>query len=153
MTNRTISKLKRHAREGDITPKELSKLFNEMMNANDRAAAIVGGALLEEGVEELLVRHMRSLATSAYEALFTGSGPLATFSAKARVAHALKYLTDEQWRNVGYIREIRNAFAHSKKRIRFADPDVKAACDLLVIHSHFANQKNSCTRESAFCWP
>src|SRR5262249_47141854 len=73
--------------------------------------------------------------------LFTGNGALASFSSRIQVASALGLLTREQRANLDYIREIRNAFAHATKPIRFATPEIKAVCALLVIHSPVAQQR------------
>lgn len=131
MAGSAVKALKAHARAWTITPKSWADQFREMMETNDRAAAVVGGSILEDNIESLLRNHMRRLPKEADEALFDGTGPLATFSAKVRIAYALNLLTDEQYQTANYVREIRNAFAHARRDMKFEDLEVSAVCALL----------------------
>ena len=58
---------------------------------------------------------------------------MATFDQKIRMAKALKIFGREMGNNLGLIRTIRNAFAHSTVPITFSTPEIIAACQLLVI--------------------
>lgn len=94
----------------------------------DRAFAIVGGTLLERGLEAAVLRKFVDLKKSDYRALFEGTAPLSSFSAKIKIAHALGVLNDGCKKDLEVIKDIRNAFAHSIAEIDFATPDIAKFC-------------------------
>jgi hypothetical protein len=116
---------------------------NELWRGNDRTGAIVGSVWLEISLERLLVRQMRTLSNSKREELFGGNGPLATFSNKIKVAHAFQLLNDDTEKNLSYIREIRNCFAHSIRPVRFKTPEVATVCKLLKQKALSKNRRHS----------
>lgn len=136
-----LGRLKALARDKMIRPEEMDKHVKELAGSNDRVAAIVGGTILEVNVGGLLRRYLRPLSSHDENALFTGVGPLTTFSNQARVAYAMGLLSDEQYRNITYIREIRNLFAHGVRPWRFKTPEIEAVCGLLVINGPRAAMK------------
>jgi DNA-binding MltR family transcriptional regulator len=72
------------------------------------------------------------LDPSAKDAMFGGSGSLATFSSKIAMAFALGII-DRQMRNdIDVIREMRKAYAHSRMPISFEQADLQAACKRIL---------------------
>ena len=74
---------------------------------------------------------MVPLSTTRAEGLFERDAPLSSFSKLIRVGYAFGLISDTVRLHCDYIREIRNAFAHSKVYIEFETPEIKAACLLL----------------------
>ena len=84
-------------------------------------AAILGQALIEPFLEDLLREKVRH-AWSELE-----NGPLFSFESKIIAAYALELIDDTTRKNLDTIRQIRNAFAHSKRLIDFDDQAVLSA--------------------------
>ena len=55
--------------------------------------------------------------------MFEGVGPLSTFSAKAKLAFALKLVDSDQFHNLEIVRKIRNTFAHSFEGVALTLPE------------------------------
>ena len=68
------------------------------------------------------------LSDDEHDGLFAGNGPLATLSAKARVAYALGAFDRETRHDIDAIREIRNAFAHARMSLSFDTPEIAQMC-------------------------
>lgn len=78
----------------------------------DRGRALVAASLIEEMLEEVLRAFL--LEGAATKNLFDSSNaPLSTFSAKASASRALGLISIEEFRDVEFVRKIRNEFAHS----------------------------------------
>jgi DNA-binding MltR family transcriptional regulator len=90
--------------------------IKELDTISDRAAAIVGAAILEAKIEAalkvLLFDHARNAQLSIHGEMFRFSGPLGSFSAKINLGFMLGIYTADSWRDMDYIRDIRNSFAH-----------------------------------------
>jgi DNA-binding MltR family transcriptional regulator len=67
---------------------------------------------------------MRGLSKNKKDELFEGTGPLSTFSAKIKLAYALRLLDDKSVLTADCIRNIRNAFAHADERVSFDDEKI-----------------------------
>jgi len=134
--NTSVSKLKAMLRRKMLTGDELTRHVAELRGTNDRLVAVVGGSMIDGALEGKLQKLMIPLdSKSKYNAVFGHPGPLSSFSSKIVLAHALGLIDNNIRRNADYIREIRNAFAHSIKPIRFATPEVAAVCRLLVFRA------------------
>lgn len=78
----------------------------------DRGRALVAASVIEEMLEEVLKAFL--LENSATKKLFeSGNAPLSTFSAKCSMSRALGLISAEEYRDIEFVRKIRNAFAHS----------------------------------------
>lgn len=60
--------------------------------------------------------------------MFKGDAPLASFSARIRMAYALGIISKEMRADLDAIRDIRNVFAHAQKHITFDTHAVRSAC-------------------------
>jgi hypothetical protein len=60
--------------------------------------------------------------------MFRTSGPLGSFSAKINLGFMLGIYTIDSWRDMDYIREIRNSFAHKISTKDFATQRIKDLC-------------------------
>jgi hypothetical protein len=85
----------------------------------DTSYILVAATALERLLEQALLSKMRELSNGRYTDLFTGHGPLATFSAKIEICYALGIISDELVADFHAIRGIRNAFAHADAVLNF----------------------------------
>ncbi len=82
--------------------------------------AIIGQALLENELDQLLRPHFTRRDDETWAKLTNEIGPLATFNAKIITAHAFGICNDVVRDGLNTVRQIRNAFAHSKKPLDFS---------------------------------
>jgi hypothetical protein len=136
----SVKNLRKLSREDIIPFDQMDSHLREVTEGSDRVAVIVGSTLLDAVLEGMLRRYLRPLSASDDEALFMGNGPLGSFSSRIRIAHAMGLITDLQRKNLNYIREIRNAFAHGMLPLRFDTSEVAAVCALLVPESPLAER-------------
>ena len=64
-------------------------MYTAFSEADDRSAAISAAALTELAVEKAIKLRLRRLTKTEQNALFDGTAPLASFSAKIRMGYAL----------------------------------------------------------------
>ena len=112
---------------GVPTSEELNNIIAELNGTSDRAAALVGAAMVENFIEALLsscfaVTDMSFLKKN----VFDHSGPLGTFSSKNTMAYAIGAYGPEYYRDIDLIRKIRNDFAHSLNALSFDTPAIKS---------------------------
>ncbi len=110
------------------TEEELAKIRDELRTVHDRSAAILATALVEDALEDLLLAKLQPLSKTERLELFEGEGPLGSFSAKIKLAHALSLISSRSRADLMLIKEIRNVFAHASGMITFETPEVVAAC-------------------------
>jgi hypothetical protein len=105
------------------------KLFHELLNdPNDRASGIAGAAYLEASLEEALAFRLRKIGAKDCDEIFRGDAPLGTFSAKIKFASCLGLFGPRTRDDFNHIREVRNAFAHSKLKADFETPEIHSVC-------------------------
>lgn len=92
-------------------PQDLNKQFE---NSTDRAAAIVGGAYVEECLLRALGGHLHK-DKKRFDRLFHHSGSLSSFEAKIHIAVLVGLINDEFANDLKVIKDIRNGFAHDLK--------------------------------------
>jgi DNA-binding MltR family transcriptional regulator len=73
-----------------------------------------------------------ALSEQEEEALFERDAPLSSFSKLIRVAYAFGIIDHDLRRNCDYVREIRNAFAHSPTTVKFESAEIRTVCNLLT---------------------
>ncbi|MHB1312858.1 MAG: MltR family transcriptional regulator [Gemmatimonadaceae bacterium] len=89
---------------------DLAEFFATFRTESDRACAVLARALLEEHLRVLIASVV--VAGTDVRELFDGQAPLATFSARIRLAAALGLLSHDEAADLNAIREIGNDFAH-----------------------------------------
>lgn len=92
-------------------------------------------AILENQLKGVLDSHMPHPSKRLSEALYDASGPLATFSAKIKIALAFGIIPAELAAELDKIRRIRNTFAHTDTKISFETPEVVSDVSRLAIKS------------------
>lgn len=108
---------------------EIYRLVANLVDEPDRVAAIVAASFLERAIEDTIVSRLKRQDKETLGKLFedSGSGPLATFDAKIRMAYALGVYGPTTKHDFDVIRRIRNAFAHSIIDVSFDTDEVKNA--------------------------
>jgi mannitol operon repressor len=119
----------------EITPKKaaeelraLATFSKEFNGETDRGAALVGAALVDNRLEELLRAHLADNPVS--EDLLTGGATavLGSFSARIKMCYALGLITKLEYEECEIVRKVRNAFAHRLHGLSFADQQVTDWC-------------------------
>lgn len=119
-------------REREPTEAQMDALYGEIVGEkNDRGAALIASAQLEEGLERLIKSRLVPMSSERISGLFEYSGPMDSFSTKTSIAFAFGIIDAEVRRNCDYIREIRNTFAHAGSPITFQTSEIKTVCELL----------------------
>jgi hypothetical protein len=107
----------------DVTPEdmELAMSYEGIAEAlrkeTDRSAGILAASFLENHLEQTIRRAM--VEGVNVDQLFKSYAPLSTFSGKIDVAHAFGITSPKTHRALGFVRKIRNHFAHHPKVTSF----------------------------------
>ena len=125
----------RPSRVSSLTFGQFIDILDDLEKDGPRGAVLLGHALLESAMRDLLVSRMMPLSKREDDALFGGYGPLSTMAARISVARAFNIISKEARQNLDTIRQIRNRFAHTDRRIDFDDPKVVALCEKLAIQT------------------
>ncbi len=107
----------------------------DLAGESDRGCVLVGAALLEERLEELFraVFNRNSASKKLQDSLFESNGPLATFSAKVKLAYSLGLVDKSIFDDLETVRRIRNEFAHSAEEVDFSGSSF--ASEIKAMHS------------------
>ena len=116
---RTLRELSRLSPTDD----EIDVLLSEIDTHNHRAAAVLGGAFVEDALEYAIQRRFLSLSKAESEFIFEYPGPLSSFDAKIRAGFGIGLYGTIVRNDLHVIRRVRNAFAHAKKPISFDTPE------------------------------
>lgn len=114
---------------GEPTMADLASLEAEIYGTNDRARAVMLGALVEVALQQFLHNKTRPTLTSDDgRSLFDFRGPLGDFASKTLVAYAFNMFGPDTRHDLDLVRVMRNEFAHSRKSFDFTTPAVAAVC-------------------------
>lgn len=108
----------------------------EFAGSSERAAAIVGAAYLDELLTNLLNVFMVPDTAKKDKEIFSGNGPLSTFSSKINMSWKLGLISDRERTIFHSVRSIRNDFAHKLTGISFADDAIKQKVSSIEIPYH-----------------
>ena len=125
-----INAVRSLARRHQPTPEEARALAEDRVKEQDRSIAIVRVASLDAVLSYVIKRKFVNLSSDEEDALFQ-DGPLASFSAKIKIAYALGLYGPETRDDLNMLREIRNAFAHSTRSFDFTNPAIMQCCRML----------------------
>ncbi len=100
---------------------------NEFRGESDRAAAIVGAALLDAHLEQL-IRSFLIDEQKEVESLFEFTGPFGSFGARIKVAFSLGLISRDEYDDLKIIQGIRNEFAHQLHGLSFTEQSIKDRC-------------------------
>ena len=100
------------------------RLQTELEKESDRGAVLVGAAMLEEALKDVLEAHLVPNPGSS-DPLFEGpTAPLQSFSAKIDLGYRLGLISDRFCRDMHVIRRIRNTVAHRVAGCSFEDASI-----------------------------
>ncbi|WP_354181630.1 hypothetical protein [Bradyrhizobium sp. LA6.1] len=115
-----------YAKTGQHHQEEFEKQLEP--GTSDRGACLLMVAHLERELTAALESKLPNLDNSQRAAMFEQDGPLATFSRKITMAHALGIIGPKAFANFKIIRFTRNAFAHATVPITFDTTEIEQAC-------------------------
>jgi len=96
----------------------------ELMEGNDRSAIITMCSLVDGAVESKLLQNLPALKTATESEInraLDHSGPLGTFSARINMLYYLGLIDKTLQNQLHDLRALRNAVAHTKRRVTFSD--------------------------------
>lgn len=118
----------------------LPGFFDQFAKESDRAAGILGAALLDLQLERLF---RNRLHPTTPDSVFQYRGPLGDFAARIDLALALGWIDSDAHADLHTVRRIRNDFAHSADHeLTFADPSIDARTRKLKT-THFLSESAS----------
>ena len=98
---------------------------------SDRGCALILTANLDDRLMGLLKNFFVAEPAKRHDAMFKGSGCLATFSSRIRICYSTGLLNDDERHDLDLIRRIRNDFAHDGNSIGFEAGTVRDRCNSL----------------------
>ena len=85
--------------------------LDELQASTDRAIAIVGAVLIDNGLRVLITAHLRA-DHDIENQVFQHTGPLGALGPKVRLAYMMSLIEKEAYDDILLIEHIRNRFAH-----------------------------------------
>jgi hypothetical protein len=103
-----------------LTYDELTNLLDALgAQTSPLSKALLGAALVEHDLDNSLRGCLKIKTDAEWEGLVDERGPLSSFSRKIQMGRALRIYDSSFQTNLDVIRNVRNAFAHSKRLITF----------------------------------
>lgn len=117
----------RKTRERAQKLQDLGGFGKEFRAESDRAAVILGAALLDECLRQLLASFLVDDSTKVDKLLATDR-PLGTFSSRRLAAYCLGLIGENEYQDLELIGRIRNDFAHDLHGLSFSSQSVRDRC-------------------------
>ena len=111
------------------------EMIAEITEQTDRGAAIVAFSYLEDTLTKAIQSHLLNRKYKGEiirNTLFRGAGPLATFSARRRLAYLLGFFGPKTYNDLERLAHIRNEFAHIHSRRSFKSQRIRGLCEALT---------------------
>jgi len=98
----------------------------DLIRESDRGAVIVGAAILDDDVTQLLraVFEVNKISNKQMDKMFDLSGPLSSFGSKTLMAYGFGLISKPVFEDLNRIRSLRNDFAHSSVTVDFLSDDI-----------------------------
>jgi DNA-binding MltR family transcriptional regulator len=145
-----LTKMQPSLNEAWITFNEfLDSTFTQTSSSYDRVVGIMCAEILAQMLESVIITHFVTLDSEERNQLFDNNGQLSSFAAKINIGYALGIYGAEAKNDLNQIRDIRNAFAHTKTHIDFNIPEVLQICSELKILQKLQSFDSSPSRISA----
>jgi hypothetical protein len=127
----------------NVGESDLRRAMEQLDKDSDRAAAVVGAAILDTRLTGSIKARLHS-ADDIDERMFRSSGPLGSLSAKIDLAFMLGIVGRQAHRDLHTIRDIRNRFAHHLDIIDFRSQSVSDLCaNLKLVDEHIIDPPNN----------
>lgn len=104
------------------------EFLKEFQTETDRGVGLVGAALLDKQLLDLLKSHFLKKKESI-ELLEGGTSPLGTFSSRIKIGFCLGLITEFELKELQLIRKIRNEFAHQTHGLSFKNEKIAISCN------------------------
>ena len=104
-------------------------------SASDRAAAIVMAADLEIRLREVLELYFIETSKKHMKEVFSGNGCAATFGQRINLCYLLGLVCESEFRDLKWIKTIRNDFAHKRHGLSFFSDEIKSNCYKLEFYN------------------
>jgi DNA-binding MltR family transcriptional regulator len=104
------------------------ELVSTLLLESERGSVLAATALIEEDLEILLRKSFtveKPKIKKIVDPLFSGFGPLSTFSAKIKLSYVIGLIDKQLYEDIEIFRDIRNHFAHTYRAATFEDQTVK----------------------------
>jgi hypothetical protein len=124
-----------------LTSRDRGALIAAVKDTSPIGLAILGAVLIEHELEALLRSRFARKDEKVWLELVADNGPLSTFFQKIVAGYAFRLYDDATKKNLHIVRNIRNAFAHSKKVIDFDHPLIVAELKNIRIPKIVAQKK------------
>lgn len=130
---------------------QLTKILDSLSGYSDHATALMGSALIESALEQILIHQFKKIGLEKYLpyheephkldpkivekiiiSLFSDRGPLSDLYSKALIGISLGCFPYGIYLEINAIRSIRNAFAHARSEISFDTPEIDAYFDNFI---------------------
>lgn len=111
----------------------------EITEQSDRGAAIVAFAFLDDVLTEVIQSRLHNYKHKGEDVskfMFQGAGPLATFSARRRLALMLGIIGPKTYDDLARLAHVRNEFAHGRLRRTFKSQRIRGLCEALTTPTH-----------------
>ncbi len=106
---------------------ELPEIMSRIAKEFETAQVLVFASYLESKIDQLISYQLRrDIKRSEYSNIFTGLGPLSTFSGKIALAYQLRWLEKSTKLKLDIFRKIRNDFAHSAYKTSYQDDKIRS---------------------------
>jgi hypothetical protein len=108
---------------------EVEEILRAIQTDSPRAAAMIAGSMIDDILKGAIKFRMPTKLTADEEdEMFSGTGPLSTFSSRIAMAYALNVIGRKTRHDLLLLKEIRNAFAHTLRHLTFDTPELEKRC-------------------------
>ena len=114
--------------------------------ASDRAVGIIAASLVEIHLTKLLQHGCIQEAgtkDTVLKNMFRSSGPMGPFGNKTRMAYLLGMISEECFKNLETMRDIRNRFAHHTEIGSFEHEEVSSRCFNFTLVDKYVSDENA----------
>lgn len=112
---------------------DIDKFFEKLKNESDRGVVLISAEFINNYLTILFEKYL-ILNKDLKKDIFAYSlAPLHNFSNKIKMAYSLGLIDEEQYKNLEYVRKIRNKFAHRIFDASFEDVQIIEWCKKIKI--------------------
>lgn len=113
---------------------DFEAFYSMLFDTSDWQMVLVASTFLDRVLEFAIGRAFKNELTPAEQAeIFSGYGPLASFSARITIAYALGAMSTEARNDLRIIKSIRNEAAHRMTQFSLQEGVLKQYCDSLKL--------------------
>jgi len=112
---------------------DLNKFSEMLKNESDRGVVLISAELINNYLTSLFEKYLILNKDLRKDILEYSLAPLHTFSNKIKMAYSLGLIDKEKYKDLDYIRKIRNKFAHRIFDASFEDIEIIKWCKEIKI--------------------